>query len=117
MPTWSKSDLANYEAKRNRPIIRPVEAGVVEHPAALERKTSKQQGGKRGLAVVVSLVACVRKEYDSDNLYGAIKPLRDAIAATLGLDDADKRIRWEYAQSCTRGQTGVIVKIEILTAP
>ena len=41
-----------------------------------------------------------------------MKPLRDAIAAELGMDDADPRIRWQYGQTETRGAEGVLVMVE-----
>lgn len=41
-----------------------------------------------------------------------MKPLVDEIAAWLGLDDADPKILWQYAQAETRGEQGTAVKIE-----
>ena len=36
---------------------------------------------------------------DYDNLVGGLKPLRDEIARTLGIDDAESGgVKWEYAQ-------------------
>ena len=35
---------------------------------------------------------------DDDNLRGAFKAIRDEIAAWIGYDDRDDRIRWQYAQ-------------------
>lgn len=40
-----------------------------------------------------------------------MKPLTDAIAASLGVDDADPRLSWEYGQQQTRGEEGVFVKV------
>lgn len=31
---------------------------------------------------------------DDDNLHGALKGVRDQIAAWLGIDDRDKRVKW-----------------------
>ena len=46
---------------------------------------------------------------DYDNLVGGCKPLRDEIARTLGIDDAEHGgIIWEYCQ-----QKGQINKVEI----
>ena len=50
---------------------------------------------------------------DHDNLVGGCKHLRDAIAAWLGLDDADDCIRWEYHQISTSGPQGVAVTIAL----
>ena len=69
------------------------------------------------MAIVVSLISCRRRELDDDGNVAALKPLRDAIAESLGLDDADKRIRFEYGQLETRTEQGVIVKISRLSTP
>lgn len=54
------------------------------------------------------------KLLDSDNLAGGgLKSLRDAIAASLGLDDSDKFIIWEYGQFYSNRE-GVLVRIEQL---
>ena len=77
----------------------------------LEQSIQKRAKGKGSVEVVVSLISCRRRELDDDGNVASLKPLRDAIAATLGLDDADKRIRFEYSQLETRGEQGVIVKV------
>jgi hypothetical protein len=51
---------------------------------------------------------------DGDNLRTACKGMRDAIARSLGLDDNDRTIEWEYEQVRTRGRTGLLVRIEEL---
>lgn len=51
---------------------------------------------------------------DSDNLAGGMKHLRDAIAATLGMDDGDSRLRWCYGQVQTHGGEGVMVSVEVV---
>ena len=67
----------------------------------------------RPRSVVVSLVGFRRRALDDDNFVGACKHIRDAIAASLGLDDGDPCLRWEYSQHETRGADGVMVKIQI----
>lgn len=62
--------------------------------------------------MVISLVGHRRRKLDDDNFVGACKHLRDAIAASLGIDDGDPRLRWEYSQHETAGAEGVMVKIE-----
>lgn len=47
---------------------------------------------------------------DGDNLQRAFKALRDAVAAWLGVDDADPRVRWEYDQR--PGPAGVELRIQ-----
>lgn len=81
---------------------------------ALDSGTKTRPRRKRGVAVVVTIIR-VGKELDSDNLQSACKGLRDGIADTLGVDDRDPRVRWEYAQTeSTKGRTGCIVKVELL---
>jgi hypothetical protein len=46
---------------------------------------------------------------DSDNLAGAFKALRDAVAALLDVDDGTDRIRWHYRQK--PGPHAVAVRI------
>lgn len=50
---------------------------------------------------------------DDDNLRGAMKACRDGVADALGVQDNDKRVKWEYAQEkCKRGAYGVRIQIE-----
>lgn len=60
----------------------------------------------------VSLTNLRRRLLDSDNLIGGLKPLRDSIARSMMLDDADTVIDWEYGQQVTQGPEGTIVKID-----
>ena len=83
----------------------------------LDKGIQKRQKGKGSVAIVVSLLTCRRRELDDDGNVAALKPLRDAIAESLGLDDADKRIRFEYGHLETRTEQGVIVKISRLSTP
>jgi hypothetical protein len=55
-----------------------------------------EQMGRRGL--VVLLVRVAPRELDSDNLAGALKACRDAVAAVLGVDDREPRITWVVDQ-------------------
>jgi hypothetical protein len=66
------------------------------------------------VGVVVSLIGLRRIPLDDDNFCGACKYLRDAIAESIGLDDGDSRLRWQYQQCQTSGAEGLIVKIEIV---
>lgn len=81
-----------------------------EAPARRRSRARVQAGAE----IVVTIVAHIRRRMDDDNLATGCKPLRDAIAGELGVDDGDPNIRWEYGQVETRGRTGVTVKIEIL---
>lgn len=46
---------------------------------------------------------------DGDNLAGALKGCRDAVADWLGIDDRDPLVRWEYQQR--RGAWGVEINL------
>lgn len=49
---------------------------------------------------------------EHDNLPSAFKHVVDELAVWLGVDDADKRVTWRYAQQkCARGGYGVIVEV------
>lgn len=108
---------ASESFKRLNPhlfAVRPVETNLPE-PApspALDRRRAKHQTGEGSLAVrVVFIVACKRR-LDDDNLQGACKPLRDAVAASLGIDDGSKRLTFEYHQIHSTDE-GVIVQVAL----
>lgn len=82
--------------------------------ATLEQKPQARQSRQRGVVVVVTIIACRHRILDEDNAIAGAKPLRDAIARTLGFDDADPRIRWQYGQQRTDGEQGTIVLVERL---
>lgn len=77
------------------------------------RSDSARQGRRKG-RLVVSLIGLRKRTLDDDNFNGACKHLRDAIAGSLGIDDGDKRIYWQYQQLQTRGREGVLVHIEVI---
>lgn len=80
--------------------------------AALDSKRRRCKTGKSRL--VISLVSYRRKLLDDDNLEGGLKPLRDAIAASIGIDDGDSGLVWKYGQIQTDGQQGTAVKIDLI---
>ena len=46
-----------------------------------------------------------------DNLPSAFKHVVDELATWMGIDDADKRVRWTYEQEkCKRGETWITVE-------
>lgn len=96
--------LGAVEADKSKSTVAPT----------LDRANPLRKVGKSGVAIRVSIVVLQRRTMDGDNLQAAIKPLRDAIAASLECDDADKFISWEYSQQLTSGEQGTIVKIEVL---
>lgn len=94
-----------------------------DEPGKVARTDPQEKGGGNRLArgpgggpcCRVTFTSYRRKLLDSDNLAGgSMKALRDAVAATLGLDDSDKVIAWECHQVQTHGREGTSVKIEIL---
>ena len=99
--------------RRNLDVC-PVAPSIGEQTTlcTLDKGIQKRQKGKGSVEIVVSLITCRRRELDDDGNVAALKPLRDAIAESLLLDDADKRIRFQYSQIETRAIQGVIVMIE-----
>lgn len=125
---WSEDDLKRYTQRRLKDEERARQnlyeranhsmgAVVRTRPqrneiSALDGAIKEQRQRKGRVAVRVTLIACRHRELDSDSAVFALKPLRDAVAASLGIDDADARIAWDYGQVVSRGEPGVIVRIE-----
>ncbi len=65
---------------------------------------------------VVTLTRLGPRTLDNDNLLGACKWVRDGVAKALGLDDADPRIEWRYAQQKSKTY-GVTIFVEASDAP
>lgn len=57
----------------------------------------RTEGIKAPCHVTLTRVA-PSKGLDFDNLVSSQKAIRDGVADALGLDDADPRVTWEYAQ-------------------
>ena len=93
-----------------------LEASHAKRPAVqpLEQSKPKQKGRTRRLEIVVTMCVHRRRIIDDDNNVGSLKPLRDAIAESCGLDDGDRRIKFNYTQVPTQGRVGVQVTIERL---
>ena len=84
-------------------------------PQALDGHTPKQTGRKKSSCLChVLIVRYGRRKLDDDNLAASYKNLRDAVAAQLGIDDGDARIKFDYDQVVTKGETGTHL---IVTAP
>lgn len=100
----------------NSPPVGAVEASQPEPDAAspLVRPGAQRKGRKKSMVVRITLFGIRARILDEDNFVGGCKPLRDAIAASFGVDDADPRIEWRYAQSRVPKPEGVIVMIERL---
>lgn len=107
-PNASKSFLA-----RNAEPVGGLEHPQREHnplPALVHREKS-QRGRKTRVAICVSITSYRKRETDWDNIVSGSKPIQDAIAQSLGLDDGDSRLRFEYHTIVTRGATGTHVLI------
>jgi len=63
--------------------------------------------------VVVRLERVAPRALDDDNLRGALKAVRDAVAEALGIDDADPRVRWQYGQAVDGRPRFQAVRIQI----
>lgn len=84
---------------------------------ALDQGPKARRSRQRRLAVVVTLVSFRRGRLDPDSLAASTKAIQDAVAASLGVDDGDPRLRWQYEQVRTEGRTGVLVIVEIKGLP
>ena len=81
---------------------------------ALDQGPKMQRSRKGGVAVCVTIIALSNRLPDDDNWAAAAKTLRDSIARSIGVDDGDRRVRWQYGTVETRGEEGVVVTIETL---
>ena len=109
--------------KRNPQLYGPVQAAnpaldsmatKIHQPTArpaLEQNLSRGQSSPCRLECVVEIIALRNAVCDADNSRNGYKPLQDAIAASLYIDDGSERIRWEYGQCHTAGPEGTIVRI------
>jgi hypothetical protein len=112
---------ASESTKRRNPELFNGDLGSVATSRSERNKVSALDGRGKArrqrtgrVVILVSLIALRRRILDEDSAMFALKPLRDAIAASLGIDDADARIAWQYGQQITKGKQGVIVRIEQL---
>ena len=77
-------------------------------------QTTKEQR-KLPATVTMTRIYCGRaKEYDSDNLARAMKPVRDGIADSFGVDDKEKK-GWTWIVKQERGHQDA-VRVEIREA-
>jgi hypothetical protein len=102
-------------------VIIPGEApstpNLREHHMARARRVKNQRakvmakvptwGG--GPLLFVRLTRVAPRRLDDDNLAGALKGHRDAVAARLRVDDASPLVGWEYQQAT--GEPAVVVQI------
>lgn len=115
----TRKDLNNASEafkKRNPHIYR---VGAMDRPVreqdttgALVKNPRPQRRRNGRLALIVTFIAFRSGVLDDDNLVGSCKGLRDAVCESIGIDDGDSRIRFQYTQCATQGQEGTLVHIE-----
>lgn len=90
-----------------------LEAGQSEpaSPPPLVRRIENVAAGPAGVAYRIQITARRKRLLDDDNLIASIKPLRDAIAATLGIDDGDPRLCFECGQVKSSATEDCVVSI------
>lgn len=108
-----RQDPANFSQAG---IVGPLQKQKPEsHPLpALDYSTKGRRRREKRMVIVCTLVSFRHRLLDSDNLEGSFKGLRDAIARSIGVDDGDRRFRWECRQVETAGQEGTLVTIEVI---
>lgn len=84
------------------------EANFREHWMTKHRRKRRQQEDfvllyraariKVQLPAVITFTRISANRMDDDNLAGAFKHVRDALAREIGVDDGDPAITWRYAQ-------------------
>lgn len=104
------------------PIRLPSAANLREHWRVRHRRTKEQRNlvtmflGKPthpALPVTVRLTRIAPRALDGDNLQSAFKAIRDSVASWLGVDDADERVVWKYAQA-KGGAKRYAIEIEVV---
>lgn len=80
---------------------------------ALERRARPRPVRKARVAVVITIIGFTNAFSDDDNIGAGAKSLRDCIAASLGVDDGDKRLKWEYVACQTAGREQYLVRIQL----
>lgn len=102
------------------PIKTASTANLREHWAQKHERTDAQKSATRrqldkgerpGPLLVVRLTRVSPRPLDDDNLRGALKSVRDAIATWLRVDDRTCLVRWDYEQE--KGEP--CVRVEVLS--
>lgn len=103
------------------PIKAQSTSNLREHWAVKAKRVDAQKRATRakcpawtgGPLLTVTLIRVAPRRLDDDNLRGALKSARDAVASWLRVDDASPLVRWEYAQE--KG-TEPMVRVEVTGA-
>ena len=99
--------LGKLQSEKPEPKAKPA---LVRESQGDETRCGRMASGRPILRI--TLISFRARRLDSDNLAGGFKPLRDAIARWLGVDDSDSVIEWAYGQQITQGTQGTAVRIE-----
>lgn len=99
------------------PIETKSTSNLREHHMARARRVKHERGAvtlrmprwEGPPLLVVRLTRVAPRRLDDDNLRGALKAVRDAVAARLRIDDASPLVSWDYAQE--KGEASVRVDI------
>lgn len=73
-------------------------------------------GGLPALPATVTLTRVGKRKLDGDNLQGAFKYIRDAVAAKLGIDDGSDLYDWQYRQEIG-GKYAIRIEITTKESP
>lgn len=93
---------------------RSARARTEKQVVAFEMQQFKSRRALPPLPAVVTFTRLAPQKCDDDNLAGAFKAARDAVAALYGVDDGDERWTWRYAQERAK-QYGTRIRIESIT--
>jgi len=106
--------IAKADREQNVRSVARLPAAERKQDAVVKSAAGDADENRGPSRVVVSFVCFRSRTCDDDNLQFGCKWLRDAIANSLGIDDGDKRFKWQYGQLQTNGPEGVAVTIQIL---
>jgi hypothetical protein len=104
------------------PIKTASTSNLREHWAAKHKRTDAQKAATRrrcpewtaGALIYVRLTRVAPRALDDDNLRGALKSVRDAVASWLRVDDRSPLVGWLYEQA--KGPTP-LVRVEVDARP
>lgn len=103
VPVRTVSELNRHEHWRLRQKRAKAQHEAV-HVGVLAWVQRYQQGIVRCGPMHIHLTRIAPRKLDTDNLAGALKHVRDAVAKFLGVDDGDEeRVTWSVGQEPAKG--------------
>jgi hypothetical protein len=106
LQTKSEANMREHWATKARRV--KMQRGVVT--MALRQHVEQLEALNGAEVIVATLIRVSPRRLDDDNLRGALKAVRDAIAAWVGIDDGSSRWDWRYEQR--KGPLGVQIEIK-----